>query len=120
MGKRTPDWPSYPTWSTARYWSFIRSAIRSAHTKWPPAQNIMKKGRRIVTGKRHRFEHQCADCKEWFQQKEIERDHIIATGSLKTYSDLPGFVERMFVSEEGYRNLCKPCHRVRTNEERKK
>ena len=78
----------------------------------------MKRGRRTVTGKRHKFEYQCEECKEWFKQKEIERDHIIPTGSLNCHEDLPSFVSKMFVGESGYRKLCKPCHQKKTNEER--
>jgi hypothetical protein len=38
---------------------------------------------------------------------------------LKDYSDLPGFVERMFCEVEGFQLLCKGCHQTKTNEERK-
>jgi hypothetical protein len=110
MAKKTPPFPKYPDWTEARFWSFVRSALRQAHIKWPPAQNVMKQGRKAVTGKKHKFEHQCTHCKKWFPQKDIEKDHIVEAGSLKCYSDLPGFVERLFVSESGYRKLCKSCH----------
>lgn len=120
MAKRTPPFKNYPEWSQARFWSFIRSALRQAHVKYPPAQSLMKKDRKTVTGKKHKFEHQCSICQEWKPQKEIEKDHIIEVGSLRSYEDLPGFVERLFCSEEGYRKVCKPCHKKLTAEQRKK
>ena len=121
MARRTPPFKHYQEWTLARFWSFIRSALRQAHVKWPPAQAVMRKGRREkqLPG-RHKWEHQCERCKQWVPQKEIEKDHRIAVGSLKDYNDLPGFVERLFVSEEGYRKICRPCHKEHTQEERKK
>lgn len=120
MARKTPPCSRYPEWSEAKFWSFVRSGLRAQHIKWPPAQNVMKQGRRKVEGKKWKFEHQCEMCKEWFPEREIEKDHITPTGSLKCLEDLAGFVDRMFVSEEGYRKLCKGCHRIVTNEERKK
>ena len=118
MAKRTPDFPAYPEWSTAKFFSFLRSALRGAHIRWPPAQNVMKQGRRTVTGKRHKYEHQCSICNKWKQQKDIEKDHIIPVGSLNCFDDLPGFVKRLFVDESGYRKVCTLCHKALTKEQR--
>lgn len=120
MAKRTPPFKYYPTWTEARFYSFIRSALRKAHIKWPPAQNVMKQGRKEVKGKKWKYEHQCEICKKWKPQKEIEKDHRVEVGSLKCYNDLPGFVERLFVSEDGYRKVCKDCHKGVTSSQRRK
>lgn len=48
----------------------------------------------------------------------MEVDHIIPAGSLKSYEDLPGFVERMFVGEDKLQVVCKSCHKAKTNDER--
>ena len=109
------------TWTEAKYWQFIRSALRQATMRYPVIQNFKKKGRRSVTGKRHKFEYQCVECKKWFMDKEISVDHIVPAGSLKTYDDLPGFVERLFCEEDNLQILCKDtCHQAKTNKERKK
>lgn len=50
-------------------------------------------------------------CKEWFPNKETEVDHIVPAGSLRSFEDLPGFVERLFCSKDGLRLLCKTCHK---------
>lgn len=92
------------------YWAFIRSGLRSKSTRWPPRFHILNKNRRRATGKRYRYEHQCEMCQEWFKQADVEVDHIVPVGSLKSYEDLPGFVERLFCEEDGFRVLCKPCH----------
>ena len=109
------------TWTEAKYWQFIRSALRQATMRYPVIQNFKKKGLRSVTGKRHKFEYQCVECKKWFMDKEISVDHIVPAGSLKTYDDLPGFVERLFCEEDNLQILCKDkCHQAKTNKERKK
>jgi 5-methylcytosine-specific restriction endonuclease McrA len=51
-------------------------------------------------------------------QKETQVDHIIPTGPLKDFSDLPGFVERLFCEADGLRILCDGCHQKKTNAER--
>ena len=117
MAKKTPPFPPYPEWTTARFWSFISSALRTASIKWPPAQNFLKKIRRPVEGKRHKWEYPCAVCGGWFQMKEIQRDHIVPVGKLTDYEDLPGVVHRLFCSEDHYQCLCKPCHQKKTNDE---
>ena len=74
MGRKTPPFDQYPEWTQARFWSFVRSALRQAHIRWPPAQKVMYTDRRTVTGKKHKFEHQCSECHKWFPQKDIEKD----------------------------------------------
>ena len=116
--KKTPPFAAHTKWSTSRFWSFIRSTLRRAHTRWEPAQNVMRNGRRAVIGKRHKWEHKCEECNQWTPQPQIEKDHRVPVGSLKDYSDLPGFVERLFVSEDGYRKICLDCHQKKTQYER--
>ena len=118
MGNRTPDWPEYPAWSTARYFQFLRSALRGAWGRWPAKFQLLKENRRTVTGRRHKFEYMCAQCKGWFQQKEIQVDHIIPAGALNCHEDLKGFVARLFVGVDKLQIMCKPCHKVKTKEER--
>jgi hypothetical protein len=70
---------------------------------------------------RHRFEYQCAECKKWYMDKEVGVDHIKPAGSLKSFDDLPQFVETLFCEEDNLQVLChKPCHANKTARERKK
>jgi 5-methylcytosine-specific restriction endonuclease McrA len=110
------------TWTEARYFAFIRGALRRAAAKYPVKYQVKDAARRNKPeGKagRHRFEYQCNGCKKWFQGKEVEVDHIEPAGSLKTFSDLPAFTERLFCEADNMQVLCKKCHRKKTNEERK-
>lgn len=118
MGRKTPPCPEYDAWTTARYWQFIRSALRKAWMKWPPKFQLLKENRRDVKGRRHKFEYQCAECKRWWMQKEIAVDHIEPAGALNCHEDLAGFVKRLFVGTDRLQLLCKRCHSVKTKEER--
>ena len=117
MGRKTPPCPVYPKWTTARFNQFIRSALRSSFNRWPPKFDTLKKAQRTVVGKRHKYEYQCASCGEWFKQKEVQVDHIVPAGS--SLHDWNTFIEKLLVGEDGLQVMCKPCHQVKTQEERK-
>ncbi len=117
--QRVPRTRAGNTWTEARYWQFIRSALRQAYSRYPVKFQVKKAVERTVTGKRHRYEYQCASCDGWFTNKEIQVDHIEPAGTLKKYSDLSGFCKRLFCEADGMQVLCKDCHQVKTNAERK-
>ena len=138
MAKKTPPWPTYPAWTTSKYFSFIRSAIRGGAKRWPPKQDILRDSRTRVPvldkdgNEQHyksgakvgqlktRWECQCAKCKGSFPSAQVEVDHIIPAGSLTCYEDIQPFIERLFVPKDKLQVLCKVCHRKKTNAERKK
>lgn len=43
-------------------------------------------------------------------------DHINPCGTLKSFEDVRGFVERLFCEAEGLRLLCEECHQKQTNQ----
>lgn len=122
MGRTVEKTRAGGTWSEARYFSFIRSALRRAWSKYPVRYQVLNKARRELKEKKgnQKYEYQCNQCKSWFKQKEIEVDHIQACGSLKTYDDLPRFVSTLFCEEDNLQVVCKPCHRDITKKEREK
>ena len=114
--ERTPPWPPCPGWSTSKWWSFLRSKLRSGFCRWPPKFEVLADAKRKYVGpkKQQKFEFQCSECKNWFPQKSVEVDHIIPAGALKSWEDIPGFVERLYCAKEGLRVVCKPCHKAIT------
>jgi 5-methylcytosine-specific restriction endonuclease McrA len=109
-------------WTSARYWSFIRSALRKAWMRYPVKQQALKAARRNSQSdnRRLKYEYQCNACKGWFEGKEVQVDHIKPAGSLRDYKDLPMFVERLFCEPDNLQVLCKPCHLIKSKQERKK
>jgi 5-methylcytosine-specific restriction endonuclease McrA len=67
---------------------------------------------------RHVKLYQCASCKQKFKQKDVQVDHVVPAGSLKSFKDLPTFVENLFCSEDGLQVLCMDCHKAKTDKER--
>ncbi len=122
MGIKTPPCPVYPKWTTAAFWSYIRAGLRAKFMRWPPKYLAYAAAKRNIKVKRgnQKFEYHCAMCKKWFKMREVEVDHIVPCGSLKGFTDLAGFVERMFCSQEHLRIVCKGCHKAHTKAERVK
>lgn len=116
---RVPRTHASNSWTKSQYFSFIRSALRRAFTRYPVKFKVLNAAKRSVTGKRHKAEYQCAICTNWFKQSEVEVDHYPdACGSLKEYSDLPKFVSTLFCEEDNLRVVCKPCHKEHTKNSR--
>lgn len=121
MGRRVERTRAGGVWSEARYFSFIRSALRGAARRYPVKYQVRDAAKRTKPkGKagKHRFEFQCAKCKKWYPDKETAVDHITPAGSLKCFDDLPAFVERLYCEADGLQILCHPCHTVKTAKER--
>lgn len=115
--EKVPRTRASGTMTESAFWSWIRSALRQKTRWWKPIADVKKASRRAYNGnnKRQKFEYQCVICKEWFPDKQVEADHIVPAGSLKSSDDLKGFVERLFCEAEGLRVLCKDCHYKITN-----
>ena len=108
------------TMTESAFWSFIRSALRQKSRWWKPILQCKLESRRAYKGpnKRQKFEYQCATCKQWFQEKKINVDHISPAGSLNCAADLPGFVERLFCEKDNLQVLCEKCHDNKTKIEK--
>lgn len=118
MTKKVEKTRNAGTLTESQYFSKIRSGLRKAFMWWKPMQLALDKASRPSqsSNKRVKKEYQCAKCKKWFQRKEVEIDHIIECGSLKSYDDIIPFIQRLTIEDvEGFQVLCKPCHRTKTH-----
>jgi 5-methylcytosine-specific restriction endonuclease McrA len=120
MATRVPRTRASNTMTEAQYWGFVRSGLRSKSRFWKPIHEAKLLARRDSQSdnKRLKYEYQCAICKKWFPEKEIEVDHIVPTGSLRSGDDLKPFVANLFCEVEGLRTLCEPCHAIVTKEQK--
>lgn len=118
---RVPRTRNNETMTEAAFWSWIRSALRQKSRWWKPISQAKILARRAYKGpnKRRKWEYKCAECLQYFPDKEINVDHITPAGTLKHYNDLPGFVERLFCEVDGLQVMCTKCHDKKTAEERK-
>lgn len=115
------------TWSEARYWGAVRSALRRGFRFWKPITDVKNAAKRAKkNGGRQKWEYKCADCKKWYKGSEVQVDHIIPVGTLRCAEDIVGFLERLTAEAQDcdgnpqYQVLCKSCHQIKTNKERSK
>lgn len=109
----------WPLWSNSQFWGFIRSGLRAKWSRYPVKFEVLNESKRkALENPRAKWEYQCDVCKKWHIQKNVEVDHIIPCGTLRSYEDLPQFVERLFCGKEHLRTVCKPCHKAITKEEK--
>jgi len=109
------------TWSEAKYWGSIRSALRKHFQYWKPIQAAKKLARVRVTGwGKTRFGYVCSFCGNTFKDKHCVVDHKIPVGSLSQLSDLADFVANLTAEDpRAYQVLCHECHQTKTNLEKK-
>lgn len=108
------------TMTESEFRSWVLSGLRSRTRYWPPANAAWKLNTRPSqsSNKRLKIEHQCNICKEWFSKAKMQLDHIKPIGGLSCLSKLQTWVERAFVEVEGYQKICKPCHKIKSRDER--
>ena len=118
---RVPRTRGDGTLTEAAYWGKIRGALRAGSLKYASRYAALAKAKHPkpkATLGRHRVEFFCAACKGSFEGKNVEVDHIERAGSLRCYEDLAGFVERLYCESSGLQVLCKPCHKLKTAQDR--
>lgn len=129
MPRKTPPFENYPEWTTAKFWGFIRSGLREKFGRYPPKYEALNAAATVVqdgmykTGAKkgqpkYRKQYQCANCKKQFMQKEVQVDHIVPAGQLRSFEDLPVFAKRLFCKVRDLQVLCGPCHDIKTEQEK--
>ncbi len=110
-------------WTDARFRSFVTSALRAASRRWPPKFKALKEafvGRKTnkKTGKLA-MHYKCATCKKHFVATDVQVDHVLPVVDPKVgFIGWDSFIDRIFCEIENLQVLCKPCHKVKTEEEK--
>lgn len=110
-------------WTEARFRSFVTSALRAASRRWPPKYKALKEafvGRKVntKTGKQA-MHYECAECSEHFVATDVQVDHIHpVVDPKKGFTTWDNFIERMFCEIKNLQVLCKPCHKIKTDQEK--
>lgn len=110
-------------WTDARFRSFVTSALRAASRRWPPKYKALKEafvGKKVnaKTGKMA-MHYECSACKEQFVAADVQVDHINPVVDPKTgFTSWDVFIDRMFCEIDGLQVMCKPCHKVKTDQEK--
>lgn len=92
---------------------FIIATVRRASYRWHP-RYMCKVNARVERGR-----YRCAKCKEVVGNKDIQIDHIEpVVDPLKGFVGWDEYITRLFCGEEGFQALCKPCHKIKCDEER--
>lgn len=113
-------------WSESRFFSFVKSSLRSASQRWPPKYSVLNQAKRgkAINPKSGRLaeQYECANCHNLFVSKEVEVNHKIPVIPITGFDSWDGVIERMFCEQDELEVLCKPCHKVLTkleNQQRK-
>lgn len=109
-------------WTEARFNSFIKSALRAASQRWPPRNKCLNDAFTCskVNSKSGRMakHYLCAACGGEFVRKDVEINHKQSVVPPEGFTTWDEVIERMFVEEDGFEVLCKPCHKEVTSKER--
>jgi hypothetical protein len=116
---RVPRTRAGGEWTEAAFWGFIRSGLRQLSRRWPPIHKAAdeRKRRNESGNKKFKWQYQCDCCREWYYRKEVQVDHIVPCGTLKSFADLSVFADRLFCESDGLRVLCFKCHLERRKEQ---
>lgn len=132
MGRKTPPFKHYNSWTTARFFSFISSALRSAWMRYPVKYEVLNDacvGVKINKQSGRPAKHyECALCGRTFTAKSVQVDHVVPVGSLRSFDDIQGVCERLFCGKDDLQLICsykgkldgiEACHKIKTRKEKK-
>ena len=107
------------TMTESMFFGMLRSCLRSKSRFWKPRLEVLKDSRRkFVGGGRQKWEYRCCMCGGWFKNDDVEVNHKVEAGSLRSFDDLGGFAQRLFCEKEGLEVVCKACHLKKHNHEK--
>lgn len=109
-------------WTEARKHSFIVSVLRSGTRRWPPKYECLNEAKteKKVNTKTGRIaqHYMCSICKEDFSATNIDVDHIKPVVGSEGFTSWDVYIKNMFCDKENLQVVCKPCHKIKTKQER--
>lgn len=107
------------TWSEARFFQAVRSALRGVFQFWVPAKRVLEAARVPWPGPRGRlWGFLCERCDRLHVRKSVEVDHVEPCGACRTLDEVLEFLEKLTREDPAaFQVLCKKCHREKTDQE---
>lgn len=96
----------------------LRSAIRLIWSRSAERRAILKAAEQQIYGGNYGKGFRCPECRDMFPMWAAEVDHEPPVGTLSSWKDTVGFIDRMFFGPQ--RVLCKQCHKDKTAHQRRK
>lgn len=108
-------------WTESRFRYFIKGALRKA--QWPQKyaaikEAFVKHGINPETGRKCKL-HRCEECRGLFPQNGVQADHIVPVVGAEGFVSWDDYIKRLFCEKDGFRVLCKSCHKRVTDLENK-
>jgi len=95
-----------------RFQEWLQRELRRLHFRHQPRKDA------LADARVKRGQYKCAHCGHIFGPKEIDIDHVEPVVNPATgFKGWDEYVNRLFVSKEGYQVLCKECHKQKSKEE---
>ena len=110
-------------WTDGRFNSFVVSALRSAMRKFPNKWRALEAaahgvGLNEATGRKAKL-YYCNHCSKLFTAKHIEIDHISpVVDPVVGFTTWDEYITRLYCETKNLQVLCKPCHKLKTLEEK--
>ena len=117
--------PKGVAWTPARKKAFIISVLRSGTQRYPPKYLTLNEARteKKINKKSGRLaqHYMCASCKEAFPAKDVNVDHIApVVCPTQGFVSWDVYIERLYCEKENFQILCKPCHKIKSQQEKEK
>jgi len=100
-----------------KFFQWLRSGLRSMSRRYPPIYEALAAAKVPYKGSnaRQKVAYKCAACGgSEFSSKQVAVDHRVDCGTLQSWGDVKGFMERLFCGKEGLDVLCNSCHDLKT------
>lgn len=107
---------------------WLKPQLRRLCRRWPPYYQVLNKARIVKYiptksghGQLKRVFYACVECKQEFDRKGVQIDHIHAVVDVTLGNGKPDFNEliaRMFCDVDGLQILCTECHSKKSSYER--